>query len=195
MRNNLTIHNLKTIVLRGLALPLSLCLFLTAYAQTPRQTDTPLAKETKNSVAALLEQLQPDLMVVDGDPIKTTTLEELMRKHHVPGVSIAVIRDGKIDWARGFGIADVETGRAVTHETLFQAASISKPVAAAAALTMVQDGLLDLDEDVNLKLKSWKVPTNEFTDQQPVTLRQLLFPYRQDQRARTSRLRTRRRVA
>ena len=114
------------------------------------------------------------MMVVDGDPIETTTLDELMREHHVPGVSIVVIRNGKIDWARGFGIADVETGRAVTPQTLFHAASISKPVAAAAALSMVQDGLLDLDEDVNLKLKSWKLPSNKFTDQQPVTLRQLL---------------------
>ena len=133
-----------------------------------------LPPPTEQNVDALLEKLQPNMMVVDGDPIETTTLDELMREHHVPGVSIAVIRNGKIDWTRGFGIADVETGRAVTTETLFQAASISKPVAAAAALSMVQDGLLDLDEDVNLKLKSWKLPTNKFTDQQPVTLRQLL---------------------
>lgn len=150
-----------------------MCLILSACASTPRQSDPQLVKPTESDVVALLEQIQPTL-VVDGDPIATSTLAELMREHHVPGVSIAVVRDGKIDWARGFGIADVETGRAVTPQTLFQAASISKPVAAAAALSMVQDGLLDLDEDVNLKLKSWKLPTNEFTDEQPVTLRQLL---------------------
>jgi len=151
-----------------------MCLILGACAPTPRQTDPQLAKSTESDVVALLEQLQPNIMVIDGDPIETTTLDELMREHHVPGVSIAVIRNGKIDWVRGFGIADVETGRAVTPQTLFQAASISKPVAATAALSMVQDGLLDLDEDVNLKLKSWKLPTNEFTEKQPVTLRQLL---------------------
>ncbi len=151
-----------------------MCLILIACASTPRQSDPQLAKPTESDVVALLEQLQPSSIVVDGDPIATTTLAELMREHQVPGVSIAVIRNGKIDWARGFGIADVETGRAVTPQTLFQAASISKPVAAAAALSMVQDGLLDLDEDINLKLKSWKLPTNEFTVDRPVTLRQLL---------------------
>lgn len=139
-----------------------------------QQSDSKPASPSERSVAALLERLQPDLMVVDGDPIETTTLDALMREHRVPGVSVAVIRNGKIDWARGFGLADVETGRAVTPQTLFQAASISKPVAAAAALSMVRDGLLDLDEDVNLKLKRWKLPTNEFTEKQPVTLRQLL---------------------
>lgn len=150
-----------------------LCLILTACTSTPRQTHPQPAKLTEKDDAALLEQLQP-ATVVEGDPVETTTLAKLMREHRVPGVSIAVVRDGRIDWARGVGLADVETGRAVTTQTLFQAASISKPVAAAAALSMVQDGLLDLDEDVNLKLKSWKLPTNEFTDQQPVTLRLLL---------------------
>lgn len=49
----------------------------------------------------------------------------------------------------------------VTPRTRFQAASISKPVAAMAAMRLVQEGTLDLDEDVNEKLKSWKVPENE----------------------------------
>ena len=62
----------------------------------------------------------------------------------------------------------------VTPETLFQAASISKPVAAVAALFYVEKGLLDLDKDVNLKLKSWKVPSNEFTQNNKVTLRGIL---------------------
>lgn len=131
--------------------------------------------ETKNEdVALLLKHLQPNLMVVDGDPEQKTTLAELMREHHVSGVSVAVIRNGEVDWARGFGLADVASGRKVTPETLFQAASISVPVTAVAALTMVRDGLLDLDEDVNLKLTSWKLPSNKYTEHKPVTLRRLL---------------------
>ena len=122
----------------------------------------------------LLERLQPDIMVIEGDPIEKITIDELMREHHVPGLSIAVIRNGKIEWSQGFGVADVETGQAVTPQTLFQAASISLPIAATAALSMVNDGLLDLDEDVNRKLKSWKLPTNDLTKKQPVTLRHLL---------------------
>jgi len=158
----------------GLALTLSLCLFLGACVSTPRHTRPQIAELADGSVAALLEHLRPTSTIVEGDPIETTTIEELIREHQTPGVSVAVIRNGRIEWTRGFGLADVGTGRAVTPQTLFQAASISKPVAAVAALRMVQDGLLELDEDVNLKLKSWKVPANEFTAERPVTLRHLL---------------------
>lgn len=154
-----------------------LCTLLVALLTVPLRAsaqDERVPATSERQIAELLNHLPPDLMVIDGDPVETVTLDELMREHHVPGVSIAVIRNGQIDWARGFGLADVESGREVTTQTLFQAASISKPVTAVAALSMVHDGLLDLDEDVNLKLKRWKVPTNEFTEQQPVTLRRLL---------------------
>jgi len=62
----------------------------------------------------------------------------------------------------------------VTSETLFQAASISKPVTALAALRLVQEGTLSLDENVNDKLRTWKVPDNQFTAQQKVTVRRIL---------------------
>ena len=68
-----------------------------------------------------------------------------MRHYGVEGVSIAVIRDSKLEWAKGYGLADIETKQAVTTATLFQAASISKPVAAMGALVLVQDGKLSLD--------------------------------------------------
>src|SRR5579871_328141 len=68
------------------------------------------------------------------------TLAEVMQRYHVPGLSIAVIRDFKVDWAKAYGIADVESGRAAATTTLFQCASISKPVAAMAAMRLVQDG-------------------------------------------------------
>ncbi len=109
--------------------------------------------------------------MIRGEPVETSTLAERMEALGVPGVSIAVINNGEVEWARGYGLADVESGRPVTTTTLFQAASISKPVAATAALKFVQDGLIDLDEDVNGKLVSWKVPENEYTEAQPVTLR------------------------
>src|SRR5215831_6911207 len=92
---------------------------------------------------------------------------------HVPGVSIAVIRDGKIEWARGFGVTKIG-GPPVTPDTLFQAASISKPVAALAVLRLVQSGKLDLDADVNQYLKTWKVAENVFSGEKKVTLRELL---------------------
>jgi len=124
-------------------------------------------------IAAIENELEPRL-VVRGEPMETATLAERMQALGVPGVSIAVMNNGAIEWARGYGLADVESGRPVTPTTLFQAASISKPVAATAALKFVQDGLIDLDEDVNGKLVTWKVPENEFTEAQPVTLRGLV---------------------
>jgi CubicO group peptidase (beta-lactamase class C family) len=101
-------------------------------------------------------------------------LADRMAFHKVPGVSIAVINNGKLEWAKGYGVLEAGTRNAVTSETRFQAASISKPVAAMAALALVTQGKLSLDEDVNLKLKSWHVPDNEFTKTEKVTLRRLL---------------------
>lgn len=86
------------------------------------------------------------------------TLAQLMQKLNVPGVSIAVVRDFKLHWARGYGVADLTTGRAVDTTTRFQAASLSKPVTAMGAVRLAQSGKLDLDADVNTVLTSWKVP-------------------------------------
>lgn len=101
------------------------------------------------------------------------TLEELMVRFGVPGVSIAVIQDFEIHWAKGYGIADVETGAMVNPETLFQAASISKPVNAMAFLSAAQAGKLSVDDDINTLLKSWQLPESPFTQAQPVTPRML----------------------
>ncbi len=102
------------------------------------------------------------------------TIQELMQKFRITGVSVAVIKDSAIHWAKGYGVADVDGGRPVEPDTMFQAASISKPVTAMAALKAVQDGRLSIDADVNQILKSWKVPEGEWTATQPVTLRSLL---------------------
>ena len=102
------------------------------------------------------------------------TLQELMQRFRVPGLSIAVIKDYKIHWAKAYGVADAESGKLVDTGTVFQAASISKPVFAMAVVKLAQDGKLSLDADVNTYLKSWRVPTTELTREQPVTLRSLL---------------------
>jgi len=109
----------------------------------------------------------------DGE-LAGLTLTALMQKLSVPGMSIAVIRDFDIHWSRGYGIADVTASTKVQPDTLFQAASISKPVAAMAVLKAVQDGKFTLDQDVNSILTSWKVPATEHTARQQVTLRGLL---------------------
>jgi CubicO group peptidase (beta-lactamase class C family) len=111
---------------------------------------------------------------IKGQAVKTAKLTERMKHYNVPGVSIAFFENGEIAWVRAYGLADVATGRPVTPETLFQSASISKPAAALGVLRLVLEGKLDLDEDVNLKLRSWKIPENEFTKQEKVTLRRIL---------------------
>ena len=112
--------------------------------------------------------------VIRGEPTPRTSLADRMEELGVPGVSIAVLVDGEIGWARGYGFADLESRRPVTTNTLFQAASVSKPVAALAALQLVQEGFVALEADVNDYLTSWRVPDNEFTASVPVTLRGLL---------------------
>jgi CubicO group peptidase (beta-lactamase class C family) len=101
-------------------------------------------------------------------------IQELLTKFNVPGVSIAIIKDFKIEWARGYGVADVETGATVTPDTMFQAASISKPVAAMVSLKAVQDKRFTLDQDINTILKSWKLPPTPLTSERPVTPRSLM---------------------
>ena len=96
-----------------------------------------------------------------------------MVKYNVPGVSIAIINDFEINWTKGYGEADVETQEPVTERTLFQAASISKAVAAMAALKFVQDNRIQLEENINLSLESWKIPENEFTENKKVTLKNI----------------------
>src|SRR5215472_5414806 len=129
---------------------------------------------SKDAVQARIDRvtacLQPPVSV-KGEPC--LSLVDRMEALHVPGVSVAVIHDGKIEWARGFGVGKAG-GPAVTSETMFQAGSISKPVAAMAALRLVQEGKLKLDEDVNKELVTWKLPESPAANGKPVTLRELL---------------------
>jgi CubicO group peptidase (beta-lactamase class C family) len=131
----------------------------------------PAAVEAR--IARVESGLLPPI-VVAGRPVPPMTLSARMAGLKVPGVSIAVINDGAVEWAKGYGVVEAGTTNPVTSRTLFQAASISKPVAALAALRLVEQGKLALDEDVNAKLTSWKVPENEFTKTEKVTLRRLL---------------------
>jgi CubicO group peptidase (beta-lactamase class C family) len=112
-------------------------------------------------------------VVERDDPHVCQTLQDRMAADHVPGVSIAVIHNGAIEWAQGFGVVQLG-GAPVTTETLFQAGSISKPVAAMAALHFVEQGRLSLDSDVNQALTSWKIPPSAAAPGAVVTLRELL---------------------
>ena len=112
--------------------------------------------------------------VPDGTPPGAASLRDRMSHYRVPGVSVAVIEGGRIDWARGYGVEEAGGSQQVDTATLFQAASISKVVTTIAALRLVDAGRLSLDGDVNANLTRWRVPENSHTQEQKVTLRQIL---------------------
>src|SRR5262245_66518066 len=125
-------------------------------------------------VAITLSSAQTPTPQSAGRVSESSVVQALLKQFNVPGVSIAVIKDFKVAATYAYGVADVETGTPVTPETMFQAASISKPVAAMASLKAVQDGRFSLDQDVNTILKSWKLPEGTFTKERPVTPRSLM---------------------
>ena len=146
-------------LITGVSVSLLLCL------ETPLEAQI---SAVSAQAAIELAQTQPG-----EDGLGTSTVAELMEEFGVPGVSVAVIQDFKIHWAKAYGVADVETGQLVDIETMFQAASISKPVAAIGVLRAVQDGLFSLDDDINDILDSWTLDGREFTRNRPVTPRTL----------------------
>jgi CubicO group peptidase (beta-lactamase class C family) len=101
-------------------------------------------------------------------------IEKRMAQRSIPGLSIAIIQNGMIVKAKGYGFTDRNRKTPVTTATLFQAGSISKSVSAMSAMRLVQEGKLSLDADVNTALRSWKVPDNPFTKEKKPTLRGIL---------------------
>ncbi len=139
--------------------------------QTPDSSPVagvPIAERIHRVEGGLLRRVQ-----IKDQPVQKYTISERMQHWRVPGVSIAVVSDGVVAWAKGYGVRDLG-GTAVTPETLFQAASISKTGSAMTALRLVELGKLTLDEEVNVKLTSWKVPSSEAAKGEKVTLLRLL---------------------
>lgn len=129
---------------------------------------------TTPQVIVSMERSVSPVLVIRGEKRAPVSLAQRMKQLNIRAVSVAVIRDGKLDWARAYGYADREWKIPATPDTLFQAGSISKSLTALAALERVDAGTLDLDRNVNDYLKSWKLPDNEFTVSHKVTVRNIL---------------------
>ena len=128
-------------------------------------------------VARKIEQVETGLMPavqLAGNPIIQYTIAERMRTFRIPAVSIAVVNNGKLEWAKAYGYLSADSTQNADTQTLFQAASISKPIAALGALKLVEQGKLGLDTDINQYLKNWKIKPSPFTAEKSVTLRGLL---------------------
>ncbi len=135
---------------------------------------TALAIPRSDDVRARVEARLEPAVQVRGRPVVVHTLTQEMATHHVPAITVAVVDSGKIAWAKAYGMADVAAGRRATTRTAFQAGSISKPVAASAALQLVQEGVLTLDAPANSQLRSWTIPASPLAAERPVTLREIL---------------------
>jgi CubicO group peptidase (beta-lactamase class C family) len=133
-----------------------------------------LAQDT--TLAARIRRVENGLttpVLVAGRADQGAPIAERMRASNTPAVSVAVINNGRIEWARAYGTLQAG-GPAADTASLFQAASISKPVAVLGALLLAERGQLSLDADVNTYLRSWKVPENAFTAREKVTLRRIM---------------------
>lgn len=123
-------------------------------------------------IKAVENNLAPD--VIYGDTVPQLNLRQQMEAYGISGLSIAVIRDYKVDWAKGYGWADREAARPVTTNTKFQAASISKSINSLAVLKLAQDGKIDLETDINQYLRSWQFPYDSLSKSKKINVANLL---------------------
>lgn len=139
-------------------------------------THTCFAQSKLTAIESIINRVENSLTptIIYGDSIPSLSLMERMQATGTMGLSIAVVKDYKIHWAKGYGWADVEEKRPVTTETRFQAASISKSLNSMGQLKLVQQGKVDGEADINNYLKSWKFPYDSLTGAKKINLYQLL---------------------
>lgn len=146
---------------------LTICLAcLPCHAQADSRSDAA-------ALTALEHGLRPTVLKA-GEAPPGWSLRERMAHYRVPGVAIAVLNQGKVVYAEGFGLREAGTQDAVDADTLFNVGSISKVITAAAALQLVAAGRIELDRDVNTYLKSWQVPPAPGIAHPVVTMRMLM---------------------
>jgi len=150
------------------------CLFLgLAWLLWAGSTTLVAADDVDARIEAFETGLRPAVSI-EGEPQVRWTIQERMAHWKVPGMSLAVIRDGKIAWAKSYGVKQAGTDDMIDTETVFSVGSCSKVGTAAITLRLVDEGKLDLNTDVNKYLTRWQVPQNEFTETRAVTLRGIM---------------------
>ena len=141
--------------------------------KTKEEDPNPKYSEAIENKIAQVENKQGGWVQIEGEN-NERTLKERMEQYHIRGLSIAVIRNYKIEWARGYGVMDTTTKAPVTTQTLFQAGSISKSLNAVGMLKLVQDKKIDLYADINNYLKTWKFPYDTVSQGKKISLANLL---------------------
>lgn len=134
---------------------LSACYFAACFASQARQIDAlPFSfTETTTIASRVMDEENPGILVDDY-------VKKRMQEMHIPGLSLAVVKEGKIIKASGYGLANLETNTPAAPETAYKTASLSKPFIAAAILLLMQEGKIGLDDKVSKYLDgspdTWK---------------------------------------
>ena len=135
-------------------------------------------KEEINERIQRIENTLPQATLKDGLPFATWdepgTLSNNMKKMAVPGISIAVINNYKLEWVKSFGVKDIRSPKVNSLRTIFEGGSTAKAITASAVLSAIERNKIGLDDIVNEKLQSWKIPDNENTKEVKVSLKHLL---------------------
>jgi CubicO group peptidase (beta-lactamase class C family) len=129
-------------------------------------------KEIEERIRQVENSLSPS--VIYGDSMLNGNISERMQALKINGISIAVIKNYKLEWAKGYGWADSVEGREVTTNTRFQAASISKSLNSLGVLKLVQDGKIDPEADINMYLRTWKFPYDTVSKGKKINIYNLL---------------------
>jgi CubicO group peptidase (beta-lactamase class C family) len=145
-----------------------LILFLLPLTVSSQTIDPAIQKK----ITAVENSLAP--AIIFGDTVPKMNIEKRMKETAIPGLSIAVIRNYKIEWSKGYGWADVEEKRKVTTDTRFQAASISKSINSLGVLKLVEMGKLDPEADINTYLTTWKFPYDSLSHNKKISVYNLL---------------------
>ena len=149
----------------------ALSLFILLFIVASAQGQTSQAENIQTQINAVENNLLPTVKITGEAP---WNIKNRMSHYNVSGVSIAVIDNFEVVWAKGYGVADAKKKNPVTTSTLFQAASISKTVNAVAVLQLMEQQKINLNEDINTYLKSWKFPYTEKSNGKKITTKHLL---------------------
>lgn len=139
---------------------------------TNLSAQTNYSKEVEEKIYQFEHSLSNGLIQIDS--LQKWTIEQRMKFYKINGLSIAFVHDYKIEWAKGYGWADVSEKRTVTAETFFQAASIGKSLNSIGVLKLAQEKKLDLYADINNYLTSWKFPYDSVSKGKKITTVDLL---------------------
>lgn len=166
---------MRRVVLRFTTVALVGCAGITLLtaAAAPKPPTEWVARPSEVARIARVEAGLAPAAIPGEEPLRLS-LQRWMELYRIPGLSVAVFDRNALVWAKAYGVKQAGGAEPVALDTLFQAASISKPVTALAALRYVEQGRWSLDANINDALVSWKLPENELTKEQKVTLRRLL---------------------